>query len=159
MKITGSAGHAFRRRVAALVLTAGTSVLWLAACSDDNQSPAPVAAPSGPGCATQRAADADAERLPSVFTLDGKAEVIGVTEDQQGYSMKLQLPMSVEEAYNAYYDNLPDAGFEVMGEENEGFEAEVYFDTGKGSGFVQVREIECSGRISSYVKVVGERLP
>ncbi len=94
-----------------------------------------------------------------MFTFEGEAEVIGITEDQQGYSVKLHVPMSLEDAYDRYHDDLPGGGYDILGDEFDGADAEVYFQTAKGQGFIQLRQIECPGRIFGYVKLIGEKLP
>lgn len=158
--MTASKSRAARRLVRFLAVCVAASSL-VGACSPDEEEEAskPAATRSGPGCATPASSEGHAERVPDVFTFDGEAEVIGVTEDQQGYSAKLQVPMSLEAAYDRYHDDLPGAGYDILGDEFDGSDAEVYFDTSKGQGFIQLRQIDCEGVISSYVKVMGEKLP
>lgn len=158
--MTGTNARGIRRPMALVAVCAAASLL-VAGCSPDEEEGAasPAATASGAGCAPRRATEAVADRVPRVFTFDGEADVLGVTEDQQGYSAKLQVPMSLEDAYDRYHDDLPGAGYDILGDEFDGSDAEVYFGTPKGQGFIQLREIGCDGAISSYVKVIGERLP
>jgi hypothetical protein len=66
----------------------------------------------------------------------------------------LNIRMSVQDALPLYKRAIARAGFELVGEDNEGFEAELYLKRGKELGSLQIRTSVCSDASVVFVNVV-----
>lgn len=100
----------------------------------------------------------DASALPGVFSLQDTGVVNRILSFKDGYSVVVQFSLTVEKAYEDYTKALPKAGYEIIGSDYEGFEAEIYLQHTSGTGALQLRQTECDGVILAYVKVLGEKL-
>ena len=74
-----------------------------------------------------------------------------------GFVTTIDVPYSVQEALPIYRDALKAAGFELRNEDNEGFEAELYFEGGKELGAIQIRRSTCPEASLVYVNIVSRR--
>ncbi len=97
---------------------------------------------------------ARAELVPSDFLLAGDAEVASAGRRKGGVTAVLSVQMSVQDALPVYKKAIGRAGFELVGEDNEGFEAELYFKQGKQLGAIQIRRSLCDDASVVFVNVV-----
>lgn len=100
------------------------------------------AAPAGCGLPTP-APGLEARVVPEPFLLDGQAEPTLVERRPGGFSAALNVPLSVSEALEAYRGALAQTGRQVVGEDNEGFEAELFVRRKDELGMIQVRRSVC----------------
>ena len=102
-------------------------------------------------------AEARADLIPEALLLDGDAEVASAGRRKGGITGVLNLRMSVQDAFPIYKKAIAKAGFELVGEENEGFEAELYLRKGKQLGSLQIRTSVCEDAAVVFVNVVEGR--
>lgn len=132
-----------RRAALALLLVLGS------ACNGDEGG----AATEGCGLPTPDPS-ARADLIPEELLLDGKAVVATAGRRKGGVTAALNLPLSVQDALPLYRKAVGRASFEVVGEDNEGFEAEVYIKKGKQLGQIQIRRSLCEDASVVFVNVV-----
>ena len=94
------------------------------------------------------------ELIPAEFLLDGRAEVASAARRKGGVTGVLTIRMSVQDGLPLYRRAAGDAGFEIVGEDNEGFEAELYIRRRKQLGQVQIRTSVCRDASVVFVNVV-----
>ena len=94
------------------------------------------------------------ELIPAPFLLDGDAEVASAGRRRGGVTAVLSVDLSVQDALPLYRKAIARAGFEVVGEDNEGFEAEVYLKRGKRLGAIQIRRTLCDDVSVVFVNIV-----
>ena len=97
---------------------------------------------------------ARADLIPEELLLDGRAEVATAGRRKGGVTAALNLSLSVQDALPLYRKAVGRANFEIVGEDNEGFEAEVYIKRGKRLGQVQIRRSLCEDASVVFVNVV-----
>jgi hypothetical protein len=71
-----------------------------------------------------------------------------------GVTGVLNIQMSVQDAFPVYKKAVAQAGFELVAEDNEGFEAELYLRRGKELGSLQIRTSVCEDAAVVFVNVV-----
>lgn len=120
-----------------------------AACNGGDGS----AAPEDCGLPTPDPA-ARADLIPEELLLDGRAEVTTAARRKGGVTAALNLPLSVQDALPLYRKAIGSARFEIVGQDNEGFEAEIYIKQGKRLGQVQIRRSLCEDASVVFVNVV-----
>lgn len=129
---------------AALLMAAG------AACNgggDEAAVPADCGVPSPDPAAR-------ADLIPQDFLLDGDAGVSSAGRRKGGVTAVLSVQMSVQDALPVYRKAVERAGFELVSEDNEGFEAELYLKRGKQLGALQIRRTLCDDVSVVFVNVV-----
>lgn len=136
-----------------LVILVGVMVLALSAsCSDGQGAPPPSRAAPTPTCGLPKAQmDPDIERLPPELILGGD-----VLRSHPGPGLDTTLIVhegTVEGLQDAYREVAPRAGLEVVQEDFEGFEAELYVRSGDELGMIQLRETGCEGTILVYLRL------
>lgn len=97
---------------------------------------------------------ARADLIPPEFLLDGRAEVATAGRRKGGVTAALNIRLSVQDALPLYRKAVARGGFEIVGEDNEGFEAEVYIRQGERLGQVQIRRSLCEDASVVFVNVV-----
>jgi hypothetical protein len=97
---------------------------------------------------------ARADLLPRPFLLDGDADVATAGRRRGGVTGVLSVPLSVQEAVPVYKKAIDEEGFELVGEDNEGFEAELYMKRGERLGAVQIRRTLCDDVSVVFVNLV-----
>ena len=95
-----------------------------------------------------------AELIPKPLLLGGDAEVASAARRKGGITGVLNIQMSVQDAFPRYKKAIAQAGFELVGEDNEGFEAELYLRRGKELGSLQIRTSVCEDAAVVFVNVV-----
>lgn len=97
---------------------------------------------------------ARASLIPEPFLLDGDATVATAGRRRGGVTGVLSVPMSVQDALPPYKKAIAEEGFELVGEDNEGFEAELYMKRGERLGAIQIRRSLCEDVSVVFVNVV-----
>lgn len=97
---------------------------------------------------------ARADLIPRPFLLGGDAEVASAGKRRGGVTGVLNIRMSVQDAFPVYKRAIAQAGFELVAEDNEGFEAELYLRRGKALGSLQIRTSVCEDAAVVFVNVV-----
>ncbi len=97
---------------------------------------------------------ADASLIPAELLLGGDAEVASAGRRKGGVTGVLNIHMSVQDAFPIYKKAIARAGFELVDEDNEGFEAELYLKRGKQLGSLQIRTSVCEDAAVVVVNVV-----
>jgi hypothetical protein len=135
----------FRPRVGATAL-ALASVVALAGCSDEKtgaryaQCVEPMAAERPPALPDDLPL-IDAAELTDVTRQKGFLAVSGVASD-----------MTVDDLYDPMVNRVRDEGFDILAQENEGFEAEVYFSRRTEiAGIASLRRGPCPEQVTVSV--------
>ena len=96
---------------------------------------------------------ADPERIPSPLLLDGEA-ALATTQMKQGRVLAaLNVQLSVDDSFAAYKKALAQAEIDILQEDNEGFEAELYVGDGKELGSVVIRRSVCDDAVVVYLNL------
>lgn len=133
-----------RLAVAALLLVTG------AACNgggDEREAAAGCGVPT-PDPAAQ------GELVPQDLLLGGDATVASAGRRKGGVTAVLSVDLSVQDALKLYRKAVARAGFELVSEDNEGFEAELYLKQGERLGALQIRRSLCDDVSVVFVNVV-----
>ena len=96
---------------------------------------------------------ADPERIPPPLLLDGEA-TLATTQMKQGRVLAaLNVQLTVDDSFAIYKKALAEAGIDVLQEDNEGFEAELYVGDGKQLGSVVIRRSVCDDAVVVYLNL------
>lgn len=97
----------------------------------------------------------DPTRVPPEFLLGGDAEVRRVHSEGKLLVVALNLPMTVAEAYERYKSALDRPEYEIITEDFEGFEFEIYLQQVEHDRLVavQVRRPLCEEASAAYVTI------
>lgn len=95
-------------------------------------------------------------KVPEEFLVEG-SRISLAQKVQGGFVTTIDIPFSVQDALPVYKKAVADAGFEIRNVDNEGFEAEVYFEGGKEIGALQIRRSTCPDASLVYVNIVSRR--
>jgi hypothetical protein len=135
------------KRIALVLLVA----LALAPACDGGSDQPVEATPSACGFPTPSAA-ADPTLVDPVFVVDGSVFI----ETSSGGGLvgaHLFVPLSVNDGYKRFRSVLKGEGFKIVGTDNEGFEAEIYFRRGRSLGAIQVRSSICPDATSVFLNL------
>lgn len=97
---------------------------------------------------------ARAELVPEPLLLEGDADVASAGRRKGGVTAVLSVDLGVQDALPVYRKAVRAAGFDVVSEDNEGFEAEVYLKQGKRLGAIQIRRTLCDDVSIVFVNIV-----
>lgn len=95
-------------------------------------------------------------KVPEEFLVEGSRISLG-QKVRGGYVTTIDIPFSVQDALPLYRKAVAEAGYKLHNEDNEGFEAELYFEGGKELGAIQIRRSTCSDASLVYVNIVSRR--
>ena len=112
-------------------------MLGLAACSTDDGRLAQE-------CESPKAA-ADLSALPEGIALEEYGTVVRARVKNGFVGAQAVADAGVDKLYTPLLNLLKDGGYEVVGEDNEGFEAEIFFTRQANSGSLILRQGECVG--------------
>jgi hypothetical protein len=101
--------------------------------------------------------EADAGLLPEPFLLEGDAEVIQVEVEEGRVIAGLGLRQSVDQAFDRLRTAIPEASYELLQEDNEHFEAELYIKKGKELASIQIRGSTCPDAVIVYLNLPKEK--
>lgn len=129
--------------------------LVLSACAQ-GAGGSPDARPTNCGLLTVKPS-ADPEQIPAPLRLGGTVEV-AATEVKRGRLLAaMNVRMTVDQSFAIYKDALAEAGLEILQEDNEGFEAELYVGDGKELGSVVIRRSLCEDAVVVYLNLAVSR--
>jgi hypothetical protein len=116
---------------------------------------------AGSGCAEQTASGASGcaprplkrePKLPTDFPMSRKLELTHLKERRGFLSARGFETRSIEDLYKELHVTVPRLGFDVIGKDYEGFEAEIFFAREQESqGVVSMREGPCRGLVTVSV--------
>lgn len=113
---------------------------------DDNAIPKKCALPTpDPGVR--------ASLVPPGFLLEDM-EVAKAHKTKERLSIALNNPRSVNESFALLKASAREAGFKIVGEDNEGFEAEIYLKDGNRLGAIQIRGSRCPEATVVFLNIV-----
>lgn len=95
-------------------------------------------------------------RVPREFLIEG-SEIAYGQKVRGGYVTSIAIPYSVQDGLPLYRRAVAEAGFELRSVDNEGFEAELYFDRKEDMGAIQLRRSTCPDATLVYVNIVSRR--
>ena len=147
-------GTPARTRAGSIAL-ASLVALSLSACNDETGGSEKRTIPENCGLPTAPP-DMIESRVPDEFLLGGDGKVSGVQKVAGGMVTTINLPYGVQEALPLYREAIRTAGFDLKSEDNEGFEAELYFE---GNGFLaalQIRTSTCRNASLAFVNMIRE---
>ena len=122
------------RRTALVCVCA--SLLALVACSSDDGGLAQ-------GCESPEAV-ADLSALPEGIALDEYGTVIRARTRNGFVGAQAVADEKVGQLYTPLLNLLKDGGYEIVGEDNEGFEAEIFFTRNRNTGSLILRQGDCA---------------
>jgi hypothetical protein len=96
---------------------------------------------------------ADSSLVPEPFLLQG-IEVAKTIKGKERLTVAMNNPRSVQESFPLFKEAVKEAGFELVGEDNEGFEAELYMRRGSTLGQIQIRSSPCPDATGVYLILV-----
>jgi hypothetical protein len=137
-------GSGLRGAIAVLSLVVG-----LSACGGGSPDPLADCALPSPD------ADADASEVPEQFLLDGTATLRRASEEDGLLVFGLNLPYDVSEAVDRFKTSLAPPRYQVLSEDNEGFEAELYFHDKQEDRLlaIQIRRPNCDTASAAFVTI------
>ncbi|HEX2059087.1 MAG TPA: hypothetical protein VHI71_12055 [Actinomycetota bacterium] len=135
-------------RIDAGLAAAAAALVLAAACNRGGD-----ALPAGCGLPTPDPA-ARPELIPDHFLLEGQAEVATAARRKGGVTGVLTIQRSVQDGLPLYRKAVDAAGYELIAEDNEGFEAELYMRKGKSLGQIQLRTSVCDDASVVFVNLV-----
>ena len=86
--------------------------------------------------------EVDAKLVPAEFLL-ADAVVTNAEKTKERLTIALNNPHSVEESFVEYKKIMRNSDYSIVGEDNEGFEAEIYLKKGSELGAIQIRSSRC----------------
>ena len=95
----------------------------------------------------------DEELVSEEFLLEG-VELARTQEIRGRFIATINAPYSVNAAYRRYQDQVEDAGWDIVTQETEGFEAEIYLSDSERLAAVQIRTSTCKEKVVVYVSIV-----
>jgi hypothetical protein len=96
----------------------------------------------------------DASVVADAFLLGGDAEVTKTDKSKRGTIAALNVPYSVSEAFSRYSESVKKDGYQIVDDDFEGFEAELYLRKDDDLGAVQIRRSTCNDASIVFVNVV-----
>jgi len=121
-----------------VALVCACAVLFgLAACSSDAGGLAQACEPLEPA--------SNLSVLPQGISLDEYGTVVRARERNGFVGARAVAEGEVDKLYTPLLELLQDGGYEIVGEDNEGFEAEIYFTRAANTGSLILRQGECEG--------------
>lgn len=106
--------------------------------------------------------DPDAERDDSLvprFMLPEGADIAKSEAERGGFITAINVPLSVQEAFDYYVPTVKKNDYEVIQTDNEGFEAELYLRRGKKLAAIQIRMSKCDDRSIVFVNEIVPEKP
>ncbi|MDQ3963943.1 MAG: hypothetical protein M3277_08560 [Actinomycetota bacterium] len=76
--------------------------------------------------------------------------------ERGGYLAMINIDRSVQDALETYHSIVTDHGFEIIQEDNEGFEAEIYLRRAQHLAAIQIRTSQCDDASVIFVNLVDQ---
>lgn len=119
----------------------------LLACGGGSQGTETGAAPTP--CETLEPVE-DLSGLPKAFPFERWGTVTYLRTKKGFEVVRFVADTTVVELHPQIARALEDAGYEIVGADNEGFESEIFFQPGRQrSGYFQLREGPCTGQVTT----------
>ena len=97
----------------------------------------------------------DARLVPDYFLPD-RTELVRAQAERGGYLAMINAQLSVQDALDIYHSIVIENGFEIIQEDNEGFEAEIYLRKKKQLAAIQIRRSQCDDASVIFINLVDE---
>ncbi len=91
--------------------------------------------------------------VPKVFVID-EAEVVSAQRERGGFLASLNVDLGVQDALTRYRSVVRAADLEIIQQDNEGFEAEIYVRGRDRLGAIQIRTSQCTTKSVVFLNVV-----
>ena len=98
----------------------------------------------------------DPDLVSDEFLLDG-IEIARTQDTKDRFIATINAPYIVNEAYRLYQDQVIDAGWKIVNQETEGFEAEIYLSDPDRLAAIQIRSSTCEKKVIVFVSIVDRR--
>ena len=133
-----------RGRPFVVSIIAACALAGFVSCNGDSDPP-DKAAPGRRDCGLPAAQPAaDPSLVPQEFLLnDPEVEVTETIERRNRFIAALNVAGSVQETFKAFKAALDRSRFDLLQEDNEGFEAELYLQRRKEFAVIQIRASNC----------------
>jgi hypothetical protein len=141
-----------RRALARACAPLAAVAVFVAGCGDGGSDDSGAGIPTTCGLPTPKSG-LDTSIMPEAFLLDG-AELANVARERGGFTAVVNVPYSVGEALDLLRGAVRRTNYEIIGEDNEGFEAELYLRRKRELGAVQIRRSICDRASIVFVNVV-----
>ena len=129
------------------IVTIG-AVLLLAACGGDADG-ADGNSRDPKACATDNpVVEEDLDLLPAGLPLDDWGTVVEISERRGYVGVEAISETTIVELYPEISRAVSDGGYVTISGENEGFEAELFFQKGRDTGTFLLREGPCKGQVT-----------
>jgi len=99
------------------------------------------------------APNVDESLVGEEFLLNG-VEIAKTQNLKDRFIATINAPYGVDEAYRLYQDQIKDAGWDVVTQETEGFEAEIYLSNEQELAAIQIRTSTCDRKVVVYVSII-----
>ena len=134
----------YRVSAAPIIALCAVTLVGSVACSGEPR-PANNSAPATSECGLPAVkAAADPSRVPKEFLLDEpEVEVAETFERRRRFIAALNVSGSVQDTFRAFKGALERSRFDLLQEDNEGFEAELYLQKGNEFAVIQIRASNC----------------
>lgn len=139
-----------RARFPATTTTITITIIGLLLGSCSGGDPGGKTATNDPkACATDAPiTGAELATLPKGLELDGWGTITKVTEQAGFVGAELISDMTIVELYPEISRAVRDGGYETISGDNEGFEAELFFQKESNTGTFLLREGPCKGQVT-----------
>ena len=95
----------------------------------------------------------EAGLVPDYFLPEG-TELVRAQAERGGYLAMINIQSGVQDALETYHSIVSDNDFEIIQEDNEGFEAEIYLRRKKQLAAIQIRRSQCDDASVVFVNLV-----
>jgi hypothetical protein len=134
-----------------IVATLLVALVLSVACGNDDETPEAF-----PAACTLPSPEpgVDTSSVPEEFVLEG-SEIRQVSDEKDLFVVALNVPVGVDEAFRAYRRQLSPPDYEIVSEDFEGFEAELFLRRAEDGKLmaVQIRRPNCSEASAVFVTV------
>lgn len=130
-------------------------IVVIVGCSDDGGDNS-SAIPSDCGLPSPDPT-ADVSLVAEALLLHGEAQLLAAAKERGGFLASIAIPMSVTDGLARYKTELKQLGYELISQDNEIFEAELYLRKGKNVGAIQIRRSVCDDASIVFVNVISQR--
>ena len=102
------------------------------------------------------AGDVETDLVAEAFLLGGDAEVAVTEARRDRLIATLNVSRDVQGALTGYRSAVRNAGYKVLQEDNEGFEAELYLQRGEELAVLQIRSSACEDKVLVLINLPAE---
>lgn len=132
---------------------AALAIVFFGACTNDDDAGRPGEIAASCGLPTPKR-NVDPSLVPELFLRGGDAVVTTAQKERGGFIAAMNVPLSVTDAFAEYRSLAREAGYQVISEDNEIFEAEIYLRRRGEIGAIQIRRSVCEDASVVFVNVI-----